>query len=113
LWTPEQKQVLKEKVAAKILAVAWSTDGTSFAIGMQNGTISIRNQSDGAETHRVDRRAPVWCLAFVPNFAPVITKSSGANANQAPPQGVENDILIVGCWDKIMAFYKYVRSFLD
>jgi intraflagellar transport protein 122 len=107
LWTPEQKQVMKEKVGSKILSAAWSTDGTAFAIGMQSGSVSIRNQK-AEETHRIDRRAPVWCLAFIPNFAPPISKGAqgAAGSQSAPPQGVENDVLIIGCWDKTLSFYK-------
>lgn len=34
LWTPEQKQVIKQKVPSKILSAAWSSDGSFLALGM-------------------------------------------------------------------------------
>jgi len=98
MWTPDQKQVTKEKTQSKITSAAWASDGSIFAIGMQSGLISIRN-SQTDETHRIERRAPVWCLAFLPN--PVIS------SKLVPPVGVpESETLVVGCWDKTVSFYK-------
>ena len=98
MWTPDQKQVTKEKMSSKITAAAWASDGSIFAIGMQSGLISIRNaQTD--ETHRFERKAPIWCMAFLPN-QPV-------NSKLAPPVGPpESDTLVIGCWDKSISFYK-------
>jgi intraflagellar transport protein 122 len=42
-WSPDQKQVAKEKVPSRILSVAWTSDGENLALGMQSGVISIRN----------------------------------------------------------------------
>lgn len=104
IWTPEQKQVTKEKTSSKILAVAWSTDGTLVALGMQSGVISIRNQQ-AEEKMRVERKAPIWCLSFIPNYgtggkgAQVKGTSQGLNA-------IEQDTLIAGCWDKSLLIYK-------
>ena len=92
---PDKKQVPKEKTGSRILSVAWSADGTSLALGLLNGSITLRNQ-DGEETHRIDRKAPVWCLSLIPNNLP--TKAGTVSA--------EGEMLAVGCWDKTLTFYR-------
>ena len=102
LWTPDQKQVAKEKVSSKITAVTWSSDGAMLAVGLQSGLITIRN-AQCEETHRIERRAPIWCLAFLPN--PVVSAKLAAPANPAGAPA-ESETLVVGCWDKSLSFYK-------
>jgi len=104
IWTPEQKQVTKEKTTSKILSVSWTSDGTLVALGMQSGVISIRNQQ-AEEKMRVERKAPIWCLSFIPNYG---TTGKGAQT-KGTSQGLntpEQDTLIVGCWDKSLLIYK-------
>lgn len=104
-WTPDQKQVVKEKVASRILAASWSSDGALLALGLVSGVISVRNQK-GEEVHRVERKAPVWCLAFVPSTAPA-SKVVGANSPAATAgQSGDLEMLAVGCWDKTLSLYK-------
>lgn len=43
-WSVEQKAVQKIKVSSRINCCAWTSDGQYFAIGMANGTVSIRNK---------------------------------------------------------------------
>lgn len=97
LWMPDQKQVVKEKVASRILAASWSSDGTLLALGLLSGIVSVRNQKT-EEVHRIERKAPVWCLAFVPN---TLTKTPST------PGSSEGDLLAVGCWDKTLTLYKF------
>jgi hypothetical protein len=111
MWTPEQKQVVKEKVQSKILCAAWSSDGTILALGMLNGWISIRNVNSD-ELHHIERRAPIWSLQFIPgtsgssSSAPKNTNSTG---NASPTGNVgsqDSDLLVVGCWDKTLSLYR-------
>lgn len=44
LWSPEKKSVDKNKVAARINACAWTPDGLHLALGLGNGTVTIRNK---------------------------------------------------------------------
>eukprot|EP00605_Chrysophyceae_sp_TOSAG23-4_P001709 GSChrysophyteH1.ASY1.ANO1.1878.1 assembled CDS len=99
LWMPDKKQVPKEKTGSRILSAAWSSDGATLALGLLNGCITLRNQ-DAEETHRIDRKAPVWCLSFIPNTLPSKTGSSN-------PEG---EMLAVGCWDKTLTFYRILAN---
>lgn len=102
LWNPEQKQVSKEKVGSKILSATWSPDGLTLAIGMQSGVISLRNQQ-GEETYRIERRAPVFCMVFVPGVGGAVSKGGAS-----PTSGgfIDGDVLAVGCWDKTLSMYR-------
>ena len=94
IWAPDQKQVVKEKEASKIISVSWSTDGGLLALGMLSGVVSIRN-AQGEEVQRLERRAPANCLLFLPS-----------TATGKPQAGVlEGDCLLVGSWDKLLSFY--------
>ena len=121
LWTPDQKQVTKEKVPSRITAACWSADGTMLALGMLSGLISIRNQQ-AEELLRIDRRAPVWSLVFIPDASPPApagaaaagsktgqgtTIGAAAGATQGGGVGGDNkDLLVVGCWDRTYSLYK-------
>lgn len=87
LWTPDQKQVTKEKVISKITSCAWASDGSLLAIGMQNGMISIRDPM-ADEKQRIERKAPIWCMKFIP----------------------DSNILMVGCWEKKLSIYKVLSE---
>jgi len=89
LWSPEQKSVSKHKVSSKILAMSWTYDGLHLALGLFSGHVSIRDKF-GAEKADVVRTAPVWTLMW----NPVPTKQDPA------------DVLVVGCWDQTLSFYK-------
>ncbi|CAE7635991.1 ift122, partial [Symbiodinium microadriaticum] len=110
MWTPEQKQVVKEKVHSKILCAAWSSDGSIMAIGMVNGWISIRNAAS-VELHHIERRAPIWCLQFVPGSAAPAPPQTKAGGGSSSPTGggttQDSDLLVVGCWDKTLSLYRF------
>jgi intraflagellar transport protein 122 len=114
LWTPDQKQVTKEKVPSRIVSVSWSLDGTILALGMLNGMISIRNQQ-AEEILKFERKAPIWCLSFIPEPQGPQRSSASANssaANAAAPSAGGNslldhtDNLAVCSWDKEYVLYK-------
>mmetsp|Transcript_104276 Transcript_104276/g.185337 ORF Transcript_104276/g.185337 Transcript_104276/m.185337 type:complete len:1306 (+) Transcript_104276:111-4028(+) len=89
LWSPEQKSVSKRKVNSKILCMSWTNDGLHVALGLFSGHISIRDKF-GEEKADVVRQAPIWTLAW----NPVQTKTD------------PTDVLVVGCWDQTLSFYK-------
>ncbi len=99
----------KEKVTSKVLSVAWSMDGTILAVGLQSGIISVRTNT-AEEILRIERKAPVWCLAFLPHIAPPAgsTPSTGGKGNGSPIASAasESDLLVVGCWDKTLSTYR-------
>ncbi len=104
LWTPDQKQVTKEKVPSRILSAGWSSDGTLLALGMLSGLVSVRNQQ-AEEVLHFERRAPIWCLAFIPDFAPPPAKPTPAAGGAAAAESF-SDLLAVGCWDKTYSLYR-------
>jgi intraflagellar transport protein 122 len=105
IWTPDQKQVAKEKVASRILSVSWSSDGNFLALGLLSGLISVRNQK-AEELLKIERKAPVWCLAFVPeSSAPSRSQSTGGQAS-ASAAFDHADLLAVGSWEKTYSLYK-------
>lgn len=86
LWAPDEKTVSKKTVKSKILCCSWTNDGTHLALGLFDGTISIRDNS-GNERVSIKRNAPIWCLSW--------------NPSRDEPY----DILAVGCWDQTLSFY--------
>ena len=44
IWTTEQKSVPKHKVSSRICCCSWTNDGQYLALGLYNGTVSIRNK---------------------------------------------------------------------
>jgi len=89
LWSPEQKSVSKHKVNSKILSMSWTNDGLHLALGLFSGHLSIRDKF-GMEKADINRQTPIWCLTW----NPVPTKTDPC------------DVLVVGCWDQTLSFYK-------
>ncbi|XP_050096761.1 intraflagellar transport protein 122 homolog [Anopheles aquasalis] len=90
-WSPEQKAVQKYKATARINACAWTNDGQYIALGLANGTISIRNKA-GEEKIKIDRpggaNSPIFGLAWNP-----------------PATSGSSDILCVIDWGQTLSFY--------
>ncbi|KAJ3071027.1 hypothetical protein HDU98_005913 [Podochytrium sp. JEL0797] len=88
LWSPEQKNVTKHKVPARILTASWTNDGQSFALGLFNGHVSIRTHT-GEEKVRIERgTSPVWSLQW--------SRSTEK----------EMDLLAVTDWNQKLAFFQ-------
>ena len=87
LWAPDQKAVVKHKVSAKILSLAWTNDGQYLALGQFDGVVSVRDRS-GGEKMKIKLGAPVWTLAWNPN------------------RDEPHDVLACGCWDESLSFYQ-------
>jgi len=89
LWSPEQKSVQKIKMPSKVLSASWTNDGQYIALGMFNGTVSIRGKT-GNERLKIERSAPIFTLSWAP----------------VPRDSVAVDTLAVGCWDQTLSFYQ-------
>jgi len=89
LWSPEQKSVAKHKVSSRITCCSWTNDGQYLAVGMFNGTVSIRNKL-GEDKIKIDRPGtlPVWTISWCPS------------------KDDNTDILAVGDWNKKLSFYQ-------
>lgn len=68
-WAVEQKAVQKFKVVSRINCCAWTIDGQYLALGLANGTVSIRNKA-GEEKGKIERpggsNAPIYAIAVNP-----------------------------------------------
>ena len=84
IWGQNEKNVSKQKVASRCMSCAWNTDGQYYAIGMYDGSVSIRSAANGPvmwtrrskelnltlqtgeEIGRIERPSgePVWALRF-------------------------------------------------
>ena len=93
IWSVDQKNVAKHKLPARGCSCAWTTDGLYLAIGMFNGSITIRNAAHCSEEKIVIKRdAPIWTMAFNP------VRQTGDDIEG-------NEMLAVGSWDKKLSFY--------
>ncbi|XP_018007047.1 intraflagellar transport protein 122 homolog [Hyalella azteca] len=89
LWSPEQKSVQKHKSSSRIYSCAWTNDGQYLALGLADGTVSIRNKS-GEVKMRIDRggaNSPIRSLAWNPSKEEAY------------------DILCVADWGQNLSFY--------
>ncbi|CAB3993157.1 intraflagellar transport 122 homolog isoform X2, partial [Paramuricea clavata] len=89
LWSAEQKSVSKNKVSSRITCCSWTNDGQYLALGLYNGTVSIRSKS-GEEKVKIDRptNQPVWTISW--------------NPSKDEPY----DVLAVGDWNQTLSFYQ-------
>ncbi|KAM6256661.1 intraflagellar transport protein 122 homolog [Porphyrio hochstetteri] len=91
LWSPEQKSVSKHKTSSKITCCSWTNDGQYLALGMFNGTVSIRNKN-GEEKVKIERAggasSPVWSICWNPS------------------RDDRNDVLAVADWGQKLSFYQ-------
>ncbi|XP_054694086.1 intraflagellar transport protein 122 homolog isoform X2 [Grus americana] len=91
LWSPEQKSVSKHKTSSKITCCSWTNDGQYLALGMFNGTVSIRNKN-GEEKVKIERTggasSPIWSICWNPS------------------RDERNDILAVADWGQKLSFYQ-------
>lgn len=87
IWNPEHSTVEKYPLNSKGLCVSWTSDGLVVAIGLQNGTVLLRD-NNGKPNREFKRKAAVWGLVW----NPVRGESS---QNQ----------LAVTCWDETLSMW--------
>lgn len=90
LWSPEQKSVSKHRVHCRVTSCSWTTDGLHLALGLVNGSISVRGRT-GEERYRIERpggaQTPVWGVSWNPN------------------KDENNEVLAVVDWGQTLSFY--------
>jgi intraflagellar transport protein 122 len=67
LWSPETKNVQKIKIPSRVLCSAWSGSGQYFAIGLYDGSISIRNRLGEEKSVIKHGSSPVSAISWNPN----------------------------------------------
>eukprot|EP00879_Flechtneria_rotunda_P020074 GHRR01021110.1.p1 GENE.GHRR01021110.1~~GHRR01021110.1.p1 ORF type:complete len:1138 (+),score=467.94 GHRR01021110.1:213-3626(+) len=66
LWSPEQKSVAKHKVNSKVICMSWTSDGMLLALGLFDGSVSVRDKA-GNEKHKFTASSsPVWSILWSP-----------------------------------------------
>ncbi|KAI6240597.1 hypothetical protein M3Y99_00428900 [Aphelenchoides fujianensis] len=95
IWGQSEKNVSKQKVNSRCTCCAWSNDGSFYAIGMWDGSVSIRSiasASTAEETSRFERPGgePVWGVSFA--------QPKTANAPET---------LAVVDWNQSVGFYTF------
>lgn len=76
------------RVQSTIWSAAWDSTGEIYALGLENGIVSVRDRRDNelCVIHRTDN--PVWCLAWTPdNFS-------------------RGSLILVADWGRNFAFYE-------
>mmetsp|Transcript_24173 Transcript_24173/g.65451 ORF Transcript_24173/g.65451 Transcript_24173/m.65451 type:complete len:1251 (-) Transcript_24173:228-3980(-) len=89
LWSAEAKSVPKHKLPSRATCASWTNDGQHLALGLFDGTVSIRDRNrPDTEKVRIERHAPIWSLAWNPS------------------RDEAYDVLAVACWDQTLSFYQ-------
>ncbi|VDK84326.1 unnamed protein product, partial [Litomosoides sigmodontis] len=91
IWTQLEKSVSKQRISSRCTCCAWSCDGQLYAIGMFDGTVSLRSALNSMEIKKIERPSgePVWAIAF------------GAARSTA----TFDEFLILVDWAQTAAFY--------
>ncbi|VDK41940.1 unnamed protein product [Gongylonema pulchrum] len=105
MWTQLEKSVSKQRTTSRCVCCAWSCDGQLYAIGMFDGTVSLRSAATGAEVKKIERSSgePVWAVAFGPARSPAdaLRQRSGSNSHE----NFFGELLAVADWGQTAAFY--------
>lgn len=111
-WSSEQKAVQKFKVTSRINCCAWTNDGHYLALGMTNGTVSIRNKVRSNEQR--------YLIQNYLQINYVIPKAGDEKGKIERPGGANNpiygiafdpisagntDILCIADWSQTISFY--------
>lgn len=83
IWTPQTRQVSPVSAQGRILCSAWAPDGKLFALGLINGTLSVRTNADVPQeiyTHHL--QVPIFAVCW------------------------SNELLLAGDWDNRLTIHK-------
>uniref|UniRef100_A0A914CC48 Intraflagellar transport protein 122 homolog n=1 Tax=Acrobeloides nanus TaxID=290746 RepID=A0A914CC48_9BILA len=112
IWSQNEKNVSKQKIASRCTTCAWNTDGTYYAIGMYDGTVSIRSTSlpsTADEIARIERPSgdPVWCVRFGQARQINPETHMRRRMNLIEDSSYPGELLAVADWGQSISFYSY------
>jgi len=88
-WSADAKAVNKIPVRSRVCCASWTNDGNYLALGLANGTVTIRNKAGEVVGRPINRAGgAVWALAWNPSKKADLP-----------------DILAVCDWNKKLSFY--------
>ena len=82
LWHPTIKQVVPANFPCKVLCASWCPDGKTYAVGLINGTLLVRDAANNQELYTYHLQYPVWTCAW------------------------SGDLLVAGDWDNKLTVHK-------
>uniref|UniRef100_A0A0N4ZE90 Intraflagellar transport protein 122 homolog n=1 Tax=Parastrongyloides trichosuri TaxID=131310 RepID=A0A0N4ZE90_PARTI len=105
LWQQTDKNVSKLKVSSRCCTCAWSLMGDIFALGMYDGTVSLRTGTDGELLNTITRPGgePVWALTFC--MPKVDNNQFPRGKINYTPIYYPGEMLVVTDWARTISFY--------
>lgn len=120
-WSSEQKAVQKYKVSSRINCCAWTNDGQYLALGMANGTVSIRNKVFKRSVSKISASFKCHTNIYVEINVFVFLLQAGDEKGKIERPGGSNspiygialdpisagntDILCIADWSQTISFY--------
>ncbi|KAF8070897.1 5-methyltetrahydropteroyltriglutamate--homocysteine methyltransferase [Scenedesmus sp. PABB004] len=109
----------RAQVPAKVVCMAWTGDGALLALGLFDGSVSLRDKAGGEKQRFTAASSPVWSVAWSPQArrrcgrrarAPRRAAPGGGAPPSAPrrraPAGPQDQALLaVGCLDGQLKFF--------
>uniref|UniRef100_A0A8R1TUJ1 Intraflagellar transport protein 122 homolog n=1 Tax=Onchocerca volvulus TaxID=6282 RepID=A0A8R1TUJ1_ONCVO len=104
IWTQLEKSVSKQRTSSRCVCCSWSCDGQLYAIGMFDGTVSLRSASNSLEIKKIERPSgePVWALAFA---GPRSTADASWHCDANIQRSTFGALLVLVDWGQTAAFY--------
>ncbi|KAL3982366.1 WD domain G-beta repeat family protein [Acanthocheilonema viteae] len=104
IWTQLEKSVSKQRTSSRCICCAWSCDGQLYAIGMFDGTVSLRSAANSIEIKKIERPSgePVWAIAF---GAARSTADASWHCNPNIHKSTFDELLVLVDWAQTASFY--------
>jgi intraflagellar transport protein 122 len=65
-WHALSSQPCLLQVPSKVLCIAWTSDGTLLALGLYDGSVSLRDKGGNEQRRFSAAASPAWSIAWSP-----------------------------------------------